>query len=243
MFYIDKIDNFDLILFGSAAKKFFPCQKHKITENNVNSADTTFNTYSNDNKITVRIYRKEEMIKVLIHEVIHVTKCERVITETFKNIFNVSVDLLTGESITEALATFINCGLCALMNSSDYGKYQELLQKELDFGILQTAKILDHFGFTSMNDFLTNKTKKIDQGTAVFEYHILKTILLYRFDEFIRILKDNNNNKFKAIVLETIQDIKFQEQINKHIKNIKNIDLIPKSVMCTFRMTINQIKI
>ena len=140
--------HFDLFFFGSDAKKTFPCKNHKITENNVNSADTTF--YS-DGEIIIRLYRKEELIKVTIHEVLHVLKVETRLKENFKKMFNVSVNLLTNEAIVEAIATFINCTLYSLINNEDINI---VLNKEINMGQLQTAKILNHFDFKSVKDFL-----------------------------------------------------------------------------------------
>lgn len=233
MFQSKNNTKFDLILFGSTSRKYFPCKTHDITANNVNSASTTF---YGDDKITIRIYRKEELIKVMIHELIHVSGLERAISNNLQKIFNVSSDLLIGEAIVEALATFINCSIYSIMNNENIN---DIVKKEIEFGYLQTAKILDHFNFTSINDFLESKTKKINQTTAVFEYHILKTILLMKLDEFIIILQNKDSNKFKNLILQTIKDINYQKQIDYYINNI---DLVPKNIMCTFRMTHIEIK-
>lgn len=215
---------FNLILLGSNAKKFFPNKGSELTEDNINSADVTFLGSS----ITIRIQRKEEMIKVLIHEVIHFTGIEKKV-KSIKNKYNVNRKLLFNESVVEFLATYINCYIFSNLYEKDIA---ELLNLEINFGLLQTAKILDHFGISCINDFLIGTTK-ILQRTAAFEYHILKTILLINWKESMDILKKTGD--FEELIYKGFLDRGYQKKVDFFIKDICNLK---DNMKKTFRMTI-----
>jgi len=248
-------NKFNLILLGSEAKKYFPERYEPLTEDNINSAETTFYwTSPRTNDITIRIYRKEELVKVLIHEVIHYLGVDKIVNKDFENIYNVvnpenNNKLIINETVTETLATYINCfiinDLYSSFSSCIYPSVgsrnlEQCLNNEIKFGMLQTAKILHHFGFTSIDNFLNNKNnnKKIIQKTAVFEYHILKTIFLLQFDKFIKTIKDNE--PFDKIIMNTFQNKEYQKKINKYIEEV---DSLPENIKNTFRMTMCQINL
>ncbi|ARF09942.1 hypothetical protein Indivirus_6_8 [Indivirus ILV1] len=231
IFDIDNNTTFNLILMGSTAKKYFPEKEKPLTENNVNSADSTFFSTGD---INIRIYRKEELIKVLIHETIHCTKVEKAVIP-INNIYNVNGKLLLTEAVVEALATYINCMIYSELFNKNIN---DLIINEINFGILQTAKILDHFNFTSIIDFLENKNKKIIQKTAAFEYHILKTILLMNFDKMIELLKKNES--LEKIITNELKNKEYQTRVNEHIARIKNL---PENIKKTFRMTMTDIRL
>ncbi|MCJ7636387.1 MAG: hypothetical protein MUO21_02750 [Nitrososphaeraceae archaeon] len=235
MFKVKNNNNFNLILLGSSSKKYFPEKGQELTEDNVNSADSTF--YGTGD-ITLRIQRKEELIKVLIHEVIHYTGIENgIIGIGLDNIFNVDSPnnkILLNEAVVETLATYINCMIYSEIYKKDLGG---LINMEINFGMLQTAKILDHFGFVSVHDFLNNKNKKIKQKTSAFEYHILKTILLMNYEEFVEFVK--NSTLLEDMIMNEFKNKKYQEKINKYIGEI---ELLPENIKKTFRMTMIEIK-
>ncbi len=231
---------FNLIFMGSTAKKYFPARGQPLTEDNINSADSTF--YGTGD-INIRIYRKEELVKVLIHETIHFTGAEKTVDWNNKskinNIFNVDCPknkLLLTEAIVEALATYINCSIYADIHHENL---QRLIDNEIKFGLLQTAKILNHFGFTSVDDFLNkNNNKKIIQKTSAFEYHILKTILLMNFNKFIDLIKKKES--LDELIINEFNNKDYQKKVNKYISEI---DTLPENIKKTFRMTMTEIKL
>jgi len=236
--------NVDLVLYSINAKKQFPIHKNDIIdETNVNSGDTTISSVLNNPLI--RIYRSEELIKVLIHEIIHCGRFESHFGNSpdhnFK-LFNINLNsnkLLFNETITETLAEFLNCVLYSIIFDKNIN---DILTKEIDFGFIQSAKILDHFEFKSIDDFLNTKndTRKIQQKTAAFEYHILQTILLHKFDEFLNILlnKGDTTDLMNLIIKTMRHDTVYKSKIDNYIKNIKSFS--PKLIL-TFRMSITEI--
>jgi len=236
----------DLVLYAANAKKQFPKNKNDIIdETNVNSGDTIPEDMSLYRPM-IRMYRAEEMIKVLIHETVHGTHFETNFGESPKHKFKVlnvksnSSTLLFNETITETFAEFINCVLYSLIHNKDTS---DILKKEIDFGFLQTAKILDHFEFKSIEDFTeSNDDRQIKQKTATFEYHILKSVLLYKFNDFLEILLGKSNNKTKdlmKLISETMtNDTNYKNKVNEHIKNLSKLE---PEIKKTFRMSTTEI--
>lgn len=231
----------NIILYAMSATKKFPEEKYDvISENNVNSGDSTIFSFYDEtesntiynlvNNPLIRLYRSEELIKVLIHEIIHCTKFESHFGPSPKHNFKVfstkfNEKLLFNETITETLAEFINCVLYSLINNQDLNS---VLNKEIDFGFIQTAKILDHFGFKSINDFTNNNihdNRKILQQTSTFEYHILKSILLYKFNDFINILiKRGNTTDLMSLIIGVIEnDNTYKQKVDSYIKILDSL--------------------
>jgi len=234
-------NNIDILIYGSCAEKLFPKNNnHAIDENYVNSGDTTFSPIFNN--FFIRLYRSEELIKVLIHEIIHTTGYDMISGSAPQHDFKVfntktnSNRLLLNETITETLAEFINCVLYSIIHNQEFN---ETLETEIHFGLIQTVKILNYFGFNSIDDFIKkyqNDKRKILQHTSVFEYHILKTILLYKFDEFIKIIKNKgtSSNIMKLIVNTMNLDMNYKNKIDNIFKNLNELDKMTRE---TFRMT------
>lgn len=229
--------NFNLMLFLSDKQKKFPSSTENcITESHVNSAATHLLTIP-----FIKIFRSEEMIKVLIHEIIHAAGFDKIFgnIDQTKYHFKVNTPLLFQEIIAETLAEYINCVFYSKIYNQDF---KQILNKELDFGFLETAKILNHFKFTNMDDFIKNDndTREICQKTAVLEYHILKTALLYNFDKFMTIIKKHGNaSDIFDLIIQTLQSPLYQNRINLIIKNLASYD---RELLGTFKMSIINIE-
>lgn len=240
MFGIELDYKSDVVFYCSNAKKLFPkIPGCVVNETNVNSGDTMiFGIIKNP---TIRMYRLEEIIKVLIHEVCHTTQVEgnynRNPDHNFK-IFNTrsqSNDLLFSETIVEVIAEFINCVIVGeRMNKNR-------LMDEVKFGIMQSSKILNYFGFLSIDDFLSDSkdVRIIKQSTAMFEYHVLKTVLLYKFDDFIKYLRGKKGDISEALIKMIVEVLKHDEKYRIMFdESMKGIVLLSDKDKMTFRMSI-----
>lgn len=229
--------NIDIIMYCSNAKKICPTNGGSLTCGHVNSGSTLYyydNTYADP---IIKIYRVEEYVKVLLHELIHASKFDKVFGKYPKNNFNVETkELLFNESLTEFFARVFN----VIIYSHIYNKnYIDILENEINFGLTQTAKILNNFGFVSVEDFLTNNTKKINQDTAAFEYYILTTILLINTNEFLLLIKNQQTiHDVEKLIMNTFNNVNYQKQVNE---KIKNINLLNDNNTC--KMTITNINI
>ena len=174
---------------------------------NVNSAVT--------NGQDIIIYREQELLKSIFHELIHfhlldfrVIPSESNILEYLKKTHNISEDnkYLLYECITESLANILNN-----IYSGHFKKdFKNNFINELIFSTLQVAKILKICKYTSWEEFTlintqtqqtqqthtqthththTHNTKKqFKQDSCVFSYYILKLYILLNIDEYWSIL-------------------------------------------------------
>ena len=118
-FCLNEIDNkekktFNLNLFLLKEKKKVEMSKfnHNITPDHINSGFS----YHDENNMKIVIYRKEEWIKVFLHECMHAFNMdfhkENIIFKTiFKETFFINSDFLVYESFVEFWAKIINCAL------------------------------------------------------------------------------------------------------------------------------------
>jgi hypothetical protein len=122
--------------------------------------------------------------------------------------------------------------------------FNEIYNDEIQFGLIQTSKILNNFGFKSVNDFLNinmKDTRKIKQSTSVFEYYILTPILLIKINDFLKIIKNKGTiNDVVTLIMNTFNDTSYQHKINSIISNINNIDSI---ILKTCKMTVININL
>ena len=113
--------NIKLVL--SPFKKNTLVTKGGLSTYNINNGMTSY--YNNMNKASILIYRSEELIKVLIHEIIHAYKIDSAfngnsLEDNINNLFKLSNDVNTNESFTETYACLLNICLvsCMLYDSS-----------------------------------------------------------------------------------------------------------------------------
>ncbi len=118
--------------------------------------------------------------------------------------------------------------LYSIINNVDY---KTVLSKEIEFGLNQCAKILNHFEFSSINDFLKSSTKKIKQTTSLFEYHIMKTILMINFDEFYELFTKNklNTQSLEMFVYTKLNTTLIKSKIDSLINSNKFDDSLRMS--------------
>ena len=115
---------------------------------------------------------------------------------------------------------------------------------ELRFGLLQTAKILNHNGYNNMKQILWSdvNTKVFLQKTSIFSYYILKTVLLNNINTFldcnleIRSLMVNNGS------YRNVENILLDILLRSNIlyKNVDKIitDIKKSKVLKSLRMSI-----
>ena len=165
--------------------------------NENNSADT-FDSHHVNSALTqvcqpvnsMLIYRKEECFKVFLHESFHCfgldfsVQNNDAIHAELHRIFNLdgSIELAAYESYTEFWGEIINILFNAFFISHDFHSFslcfETILNLEQRFSQIQVAKILLLTG-TTLADF-----RNLVQKTHVFEYYILKSMLLLNANSF-----------------------------------------------------------
>ena len=129
-------------------KKKLPCDNTNFRTKHVNTGVTT--SYKNSIKRDIIIFRYEEAPKVLVHELLHAYDFHCVFHGTFQDTHGHGIPLEKNQKYDEALvetwATLI--------------VHPDSLNIQIDFSMAQTAKILSHYGYTSVESFLYNKNSK-----------------------------------------------------------------------------------
>ena len=247
---IDKIPNKFIIFLTDKLKKIDENVISHIHFNtiNVNSAVT--------NTIDIIIYRKEELLKSIFHELIHFHNLDfriipsEIITYLIKT-HNIKSDneYMLYESVTEVLANILN----NIFLSRDIKEFTINLQSEILFSTLQIAKILnickfkywDEFAKIDSNTSITssassfssfsssnnsNPQKHFKQESCVMSYYILKFYILINLDTYFKKCLDTK--------LQFIQKSEnFNNLINIFDSSRKNINI--RNIMDNLLLTLN----
>lgn len=167
-------------------------KKGILTKNNVNSGSCII---TSDHSV-INIWRKEEILKVTVHELFHALKndCyndnERII-QHFTSKYNISsTKINTHEAYTEIWANLINCFLISQKYNNENKKvFRELVTIEKFYSIFQAQKVL----FNS----LTKKGVNNDKNTNVTAYFLIRAELYQRLNAFLKFCRLNNGNYVK----------------------------------------------
>ena len=192
-----------------------------------NSGLTTVGPYSNE----ICIFRKEEFFKVFIHETFHFYKLDfsslnqTEINKHIKNIFPIESEFNLFEAYSEFWATIFNNAFISLNNIEDsfddFTLYLDFCNKiETMFSLFQVNKILRALNLDYNNLYDKDRVSKelrtymYKENTNLFAYYIVKGILLYNFEDFLKWCRKSNITLFKY---------------NKYInKNEQFVDFIEK---------------
>jgi hypothetical protein len=234
--FFDKITNknnyYKLEIFLSSKKKYINQNLISLDPDNINSGATLPSYY-------IYIFRKEELIKVLFHELIHYLDLDmRDYQDQFKQLYN-KINLKASiinpnEAYTELLALL-------LMNIWQYYKnnfsldlkdyINKKLTIELGWSYHQIAKILNFFRcYKKYNSLFTDNCEFI-QNSNVLDYFILKTYFLQNINLILKEFKLNNlymtKNISKNILNNTdLQDIEFSNNIDNILSSYPDDDIL-----------------
>lgn len=234
----------DVSIFAGLQRKQFCSDsnnEHILCPENINSGLSIRGKY-------VKIWRLEEVYKVLIHELIHFHKLDfhtysnnyKFLSQFITNTYNINGIDSSNESYTETLAVLIHSALISF-----YYKYSinDVLKDEITFTLFQVSKILNYFGMSTSQEL---GYKPINQTTSVFSYYVIKGSLLISLPIFLNFICDNIRNlsienrilEFLDLVKNCMNELYF-ELIDKTMQSVNSIDNIDKNkfVMRTLRMT------
>ena len=231
-----------IIILFSEEKKEKNKDKSILNANNVNTGVTR--SCAIDGRIF--LYRQEELIKVLIHELIH-SKCidfsniniNASIFDMIKEMFNINSSFIISESYSEFWANIINTIFVAIdatgttgTNLFDlfYENFTLLHIIEKIFSLHQIVSILDYMDLTYKDIITGKKVRKYTEDTNVFAYYILKTIWLYFGNDYLSFMKYkntknllNSNNNLRYIK-EIVEKTKKYYKNNKFLSIINNME-------------------
>ena len=207
-------------------KKIISKKQQYFGPHSVNSASISYT----ETEMTINIYREEEAIKVLFHEIIHgllfssLDNYKEKVTERLCHKYNLNPKLiLINESYTEIWAKIMNCFfISTLASSNNYQHFCTMLSIESDFSYSQGRKI--HHYAQNMSD--------IDCDTNVSAYYLVVPEIFKRLPEFIKMCS------FHPRVQDNDKCIDFIYHLDK-IEHKKNTG----EFQDTMRMSVMELKI
>jgi hypothetical protein len=211
------------------------------TKDNVNSGSCL----NNDNTSHIIIWRGEELLKVLVHELIHALCYDKYsdnmeIIEHYKKTYNVSSNIMnTGEAYTEIWANIVNCYLITKIYHMGEESFYHFLSLEKAFCLFQAHKIFHLTG-------LGKKQLDINKYTNILSYYIIRMELYNNIDGFIYFCRNHNknyieitNSQFYLNFLKKNSENNKVKSKNSRFSNLKNNDFVYK----TLRMTSIELKV
>jgi hypothetical protein len=232
-----------LYMYFTSLKKALPEKNIDIlNQNNVNTAFTY--TCPVDSEIVV--FRKEEWLKVLMHESFHnfaldfsdmnTEEC----TKHILSIFKVKSDVNLFEAYTEFWAEIMNAVFCSFYLIKDTRNDLDNFLSNFDFFInfertykfFQMVKTLDFMGLTYI-DLISNTPEAhslretlYKEKSNVLSYYILTTILMNNYQGFLSWCNTNNLSllQFKKTETNIMEFCKFIEKNYKTRSLIESVD-------------------
>lgn len=232
----------NLILYLTPLKKKF----NKILNiNNINSGST--------NRENIWIFREEEILKIIIHELIHYSKYDmnddsysnKLILSKIKFLDNKSFFSIN-EAYTESLAIilFIFYLTFKKFKKFNLNYYNKLLNIEIKWSLLQSAKILYYnFNFNKLDNIYMNNN--IYQKTDILSYYIIKSALIFNNKCFFDFLDSNtancnfndninNYNYFNSLVFKCLDCRNFNNIVNNIIKKFSTNNILINSMRMSY---------
>jgi hypothetical protein len=227
-----------LIFFETNKKKQFPKKVKALEANNVNTAFTFIDSEHLNGDII--LYRKEEAIKVLIHELLHSNCIDHKIiysekSKQFSNLFCSNYKVLLNECFTETMACIINIFIIFIVkNNNKKQELEKMFKNEYMYSNYICSKIKTFYNIKKISNIIkiNNCVEHFPQLTNVLSYYFLKNILLKNINKF-DILMTKYSKDYKITNENFITDL-----IKLIINNIEELD----SCLLTIKDNNNKLK-
>lgn len=218
-------------LYLTDHKKEFPLLDKSLTPENVNSGLKT--TYHD--KIEIIIYRKEELFKVIIHELTHAFELDDISSissqeELIKNYFQKNVSLRIQESVTDTLACLYNIAIfskiLSIILKLPYNYIFEYVYFHEYYYIIRKAKqVLIYEGYDINDDGIAiNNRYRKGEDTHVISYYVLKAMNFYQINNFLNYISTKTPN-YTIIKNDFWNFLKTQDHLQSQILRMSNIDI------------------
>lgn len=203
--------NINIVLILSKKVKMIDISKSKIINtNNINSGVCIHS--SNPKDVHIIIYRKEDLMKVLFHEIIHYIGADlRFYDDKINNIETMihtyipslsNVDIYFNEAFTEALARYHYIQFMMKNNFNDNMNLNMKKQKQYSMEIVK--KFLTLYGCRTLGEF--SKQKNYNEKSHAFSYIVIASALLNSeaFISNIIMNKNRNMDNLENIVYDSL---------------------------------------
>ena len=250
-----------IYIYFTNHKKLLPSKEIILNTSHVNSAYT----YACREHTMISIFRQEEWFKVFIHETFHCMGLDFACMDTTTidtMIYDIiplkKTDIRSYEAYTEYWAEILNILFISYFTTKTKDNYDLMLEKiekmftyERAFSLFQLVKVLKHNNLDyksifSHDSISINKKQNYKEDTYVISYYLLKSILLFNVNDFLKWNKQHN----KTIDFETTNEnlhsfvdfIKEKYQTTKFMDYISLIENIESSqINASMRMSLYEI--
>lgn len=211
------------------SKNILKNRNHIFTENEINTGITSNNL--------IIIWRKEEVLKTTIHELLHYMNLDyrdtdNNLNEYYNNIYNSNSNINSFEAYTDYWAIIINAYLSTKLLNKSYKFFKDIITIEINHTLYQCHKIL----YLSRKN--NNKIIDFNKYTNIIPYYFIKCSLFLSLNDTLKYFINNNNNLFKII------------DINKYYNYLKTLNIIkPNSkrfnnnIILSMRMSICELEL
>lgn len=229
----NKKNYFKIEIYLSNEKKKINFTNNFLDSDNINSGMTLPGYY-------IILFRKEEIIKVLFHELIHyldldMRNDQNDLLILYKKI-NLKADMINpNEAYTEVLALlFLNIWEYHYENKKINNFINCKLNIELYWSFIQITKILKFFKYKSFDDLFT-KNNLFYQKTNVLSYFFLKTVFLLNINDIFGDLTLNNIyfNKNRLQIIKKYDLNQLKKYIDKIYLKYNNNNFDKESLRMT----------
>ena len=185
------INQLDITIFLMSDKKEITNDTSIIGDGDVNSGCSIVNNINNK----IYIWRKEEVNKVLIHELIHSLDLDPITNynyDFFLTKFSYCPkEINLFESYVEFWATLINILFVMAKNKSEFSSFETFIENEIEFGYKQSSKLLIYNDIYNFKDFYSTNHNitscKFKEESNVFMYYLGKLLLLINYREVLNL--------------------------------------------------------
>lgn len=244
VYSLDRVDiqylSIDIYLVDQ--KKTISSSSEIFTRNEINSG------YCITGKTPeILIYRKEEIFKVLIHELIHAFQYDSYednskLIQHYQSKYNISSEKInSNEAYTEIWANIINCYLISKnIGRNRYNLFLILIAMEKEFSYFQAEKVIY---LSKLNYDDKKQTIDINMDTNVLAYFIIRSELYKGLNRFLRFCKNHNRNYIKIENDDLwLNHLKKNELILRKNRRFNNINK-NSYFFTSMRMTLNELDI
>jgi hypothetical protein len=190
------------------------------------------------------IYRKEEFLKVFIHECFHLFCLEFSETyttqykEMLRSIFKVESDYLLFESVCEYWARTLNCAFVSFFMKKDmtFQEFEKIfvlnLSMETIFSMIQMKNYLSLHDLT-YEDLLNKRVVPYKEETNGFCYYVITSILMFHYQPTMNWFVNHNetmlnfskSNKDLYLFHQYLQSIYNSKDFIDTLRKLKNFKL------------------
>lgn len=221
-------------IFAGKQRKQFTFNK-VLCPDNINSG-STYPT------ISIDLWRKEEITKVLIHELVHFYEFDYNVFDKYADSINDFVNSkikidgkdYQNETFTEMLALIIHSVFISHYTNIPF---EQLFLYEIIHTIYQVKKILGFFGYNEFKEQISFK-----QTTSVYSYFINKLLIMLNLDKYMQFIKNNliiktTANKYLDF-LRSIYNKSTYDKLNKAIRAFDGVNNKSEFIKTNLRMSV-----